>query len=885
MSINQEKQQILDAKGNVLVTANPGTGKTLLLAHRYLSLLGQGFKPERILCLTFTEKARREMEERILKLKQKQNIEFDISRLNVFTFHSYALGNLESREIISPNLLRFSIYLYIRENRVLNYSEKYILGTLVPKIENLIRYLKSFGILPDDINIEESQKFLPRDSRISRAELEKFLEQFVKIYFHYEENKKSGGFDYADLLIEFLRIKKKPGFDYVLVDELQDVNRMEAEIALNSAAKFMAVGDRKQAIFGFQGGSIINFGLFSDSSHFVMSENFRSTNQILNYAKEYFISKTSDDSHRDDLDKLENAEGVSGEKPKIIEAEKDSFILTAANLLQRITSNEKSTAIILRTNSQITEMGKELDSRGVEYSTTFFSGSDDAKNDIITFLKGVLSKNIHEVKNAMFTPYFPVSIQDAFEFADKKYNSLDELLADCKNFKNLRKTVKTKYDLIKLFRDLIIPVSLSYGKQYYLAAEKINGAFFESLSLLENKKLDHVFDYLHSFDHSTGEIEEEKQLVLTTIHKAKGKEFDNVVYVPSATRDQTNFVDDVVEAVLKSKGIDPGEELEEEDLRINFVAFTRAKENLYIITDRPVDYINDSAEAYSLNSFGQSKDKESDSYKNDAYSLFVNREYDKAKLLLEGDNKWLVDFIHSHFKKLKSISFTSAYTGPFEYLVNNIMNIREFSPALKLGSELHLAAEKYLKGEQYDLDEEYLPFQKNIKYLTGLVRSNYPDLYLVEKFFDIPFSDISELDSDIKFRGKIDAVFSNGSKFMIIDWKTDRNKEQDSKHRQQLETYKKAFCELNNIDNDAVEVGIAFIGLRTSVNTGIVDCELDLKQPGKNVFNTFIKKITKIVEWKNDPELFLSELSEEKVKTSQRLWRSVVDQYLIEIRK
>lgn len=885
MGINKEKKDILDTRGNILVTANPGTGKTLLLAHKYLSLISQGFTPERILCLTFTDKAKREMEERILKLREEKKVSFDVSKLNVFTFHSYALNSLDNQDIISTNLLRFSIYLYIKENKILNYSEKYILDSLVPKIENLIRYLKSFGILPWDISLDESRKYLPEDSKTSKAELEKFLAEFIKIYSHYEEIKKSEGFDYADLLIEYLKLNRDPDYDYVLVDELQDVNRMEAEIALKSGYKFFAVGDKKQAIFGFQGGSITNFELFKDSTHFVLAENFRSTNQILGFSRDYFISKTADSSHKDELKDLTSALNVSGKKPVIIDADKKNLIPYALNLVTRVAGDDKTTAVILRTNSQIADLGKELDTLGFEYSTTFFSGSDDAKNDIITFLRSVLSKSIQEVKNAMFTPYFPLSIQDAFEYADKKYDKLDDLLKDCRNFKKLRDKIKTKYDLIKLFKELIVPISLSYGKQYYSAAEKINGAFFESLTLLENKKLDYIFDYLQSFDLATDEIEEEKKIILTTIHKAKGKEFDNVIYIPSVTRSQTNFVDDVVGAVLESKGIKAEEELEEELLRINFVAFTRAKENLYIITDKGSEYINESADQSSISDIEIKANPESSSFQQDAYSLFVNREYDKARELLEYNKSWLIDFIHSHFKNLKSLSFTSANSKPFDYLVNNIMNIREYSPAMRLGSEVHLAAEKYLKGEEYVIEEEYKPFQDNIIQLADEIRTSYQDIYQVEKMFEVPFSDISDIEDGLIFRGKIDAVFKNGNKFMVLDWKTDRKNENATEHRQQLASYKNAFCELNNIDKEEVDVGIAFIGLRTSVNTGFVDCELDLKKPGKNVFKTFLKRVVKIIEWKNDPDLFLKELSEEKIKINQRLWQSVVDQYYLELGK
>ena len=885
MSINKEKQQIIDTSGNILVTANPGTGKTLLLAHKYLSLIENGIKPKEILCLTFTEKAKREMEDRIVKLTKEQKTNLDIKNLNVYTFHSYALNSLNSNEIISPNLLRFTIYLYIKENKILNYSDKYILDTLVPKIENLIRYLKSFGILPNKINIRKAKKFLPSNSKLTNAELEKFLDEFTKIYSNYETIKKTNGFDYSDLLIEFLSLKNTPVFEYVLIDELQDVNKMEAEIALKSAKQFIAVGDKKQAIFGFQGGSIINFELFKNSNHFVLSENFRSTNQILNYSKEYFSSKTKDSSHKEELKDLKNALGSNGDEPNIVEVLRKNLLPTVVNLIGVLSDDNKKTAVILRTNNQISELASELENNSVEFSTTFFSGSEDAKNDIITFLKGVLSNSTQEIKNAMFTPYFPISIQDAFVLTDNNYENTSDLLKDCRQFYKLRKSIKTKYDLIKLFKEIIIPISLSYGRQYYLAAEKINKAFFESLTLLDDRKLANVFDYLQSFDLSADEIEEEKGIVLTTIHKAKGKEFDNVIYVPTTTKNQTNFVDDTVEAILKSHGIQAEEELEEEQLRINFVAFTRAKEALFIVTEKSSEYSNEFSKNRNFSDIKCLKNFDTDSYKRDAYSLFVNRDYEKAKSLLENNNIWLTDYIHNYFSNLKSLSFSSAETKPFKFLLQNILNISEYSPALKLGSEIHLAAEKYLKNEEYLVEEEFMPYWENIQNITNTIKLSYPEIYEVEQFFNIEFPEISDIEEDINFRGKIDAVFTDGSKFLIVDWKTDRNTDRASEHRQQLVSYKNAFCELNNIDKDLVDIGIAFIGLRSTINTGVINSELDLKKPGKNVFNTFLKKVNKVIQWKNSPDLFLKELSEDKVKSNERLWKSVVDQYLFEVSK
>ena len=92
MNLDEEKQKIIDCAGNVLVTANPGTGKTFLLACKYVNLIQNGLKPEEILCLTFTNKAKSEMKKGIVEKLKEEGIEIDLAKLNVFTFHSYALN-------------------------------------------------------------------------------------------------------------------------------------------------------------------------------------------------------------------------------------------------------------------------------------------------------------------------------------------------------------------------------------------------------------------------------------------------------------------------------------------------------------------------------------------------------------------------------------------------------------------------------------------------------------------------------------------------------------------------------------------------------------------------------------------------------------------------
>ncbi|MGV8172076.1 MAG: UvrD-helicase domain-containing protein, partial [Candidatus Woesearchaeota archaeon] len=193
MSINKEKQDIIAIDGNVLVTANPGTGKTLLLAHKYVDLLQKGVKPEEILCLTFTNKAKREMESRILDVIKESGVDVDYSKLNVFTFHSYALDNIEDSEVISSNLIRYAIYKYLRDNEVLNYPDSYLVDTIVPKIESLMRYLKNFGILPWNIDIDAVKPFIDDSKNFEKAELEGFLVHFKNMFEEYERVKSQKG--------------------------------------------------------------------------------------------------------------------------------------------------------------------------------------------------------------------------------------------------------------------------------------------------------------------------------------------------------------------------------------------------------------------------------------------------------------------------------------------------------------------------------------------------------------------------------------------------------------------------------------------------------------------------------------------------------------------
>ncbi len=894
-SLNSEKLEILDLKGNVLVVANPGTGKTLLLAHKYAQLVRDGIKPEQILCLTYTNKAEDEMRQAIGKALLEDGIRLDFSKINVRNFHSYALQEIGELERISNDLLRYAIYRHLTENKILNYEGDYLTSTIIPKIEDSVRYLKSFGVMPEDIDLGKVQLLLTDYKTQTKEEMDKYAAAYLDIFRKYELTKRGRGVDYADMLLEFMKMKVKPRFEYVLVDELQDVSDIEAEIALQSCKTFFVVGDKKQAIFAFQGGSILNFKKFeTGSSYRVLSENFRSTNEILDYAKEFFSKKTRDSKAAEETKDLRNKEKGPGPRPKIYGVPREDIVSVACQLVGQLRQKNLRVAVITRTNRRIGEVSKELGRRGIEHSSTSYEASSEAQEYIVKFLLGILSNRTNDVRNAMLTPFFPISLQDAFELAQLDDAGLREQLpARCPEFSRMKEEFKTVPDMDRLFEERLIPTALAYGREYFLAALGLQKAFAESMKVLEHADLDSVATYLRSCDLTPDESQKDKDVILTTVHKAKGRQFESVVYLPERPRDHDNFNDEVVKRTLETKAINVEEELSEEPIRIDFVALTRAEDELHIVTDHADDYRNDCADLADpeeLKFEGLEHAEVSDRYKR-AFNLFVSGDTKKSKELLEAKKGWLRDFVKDWFDQLDHVSPTwlpmsgDEETAAQAFLEDKILKLERGSGAQALGGKVHLAAKAIVLGEEFTADKEVLPYVDNIKKLTAEIKKEYPTVVAAERDIIVPLKGIVHDDAGLLFKGKVDAVFGNSSdSYLIVDWKTDKRKDNASQHRQQLEAYRRAYSacfagSLSEVPLERIRVAIGFVGFRPTVNLGRVGAELDDMQPGRTAFETFEKRVSRIVEWKKDPEKFLRDLGE---GSDDAICRAVQEEFKIE---
>ena len=129
----------------------------------------------------------------------------------------------------------------------------------------------------------------------------------------------------------------------------------------------------------------------------------------------------------------------------------------------------------------------------------------------------------------------------------------------------------------------------------------------------------------------------------------------------------------------------------------------------------------------------------------------------------------------------------------------------------------------------------------------------------------------------MQFNGKIDAVFKNGGKYLIVDWKTDWQDKNASKHRRQLALYKRLFSISEGISIENISVAIGYVGLKNKVHDGTIRARLDMAQPAGSAFNTVMKRVALLLAWRQDVRRFFEDLKESKDDDS--LKRSILEQY------
>jgi len=869
---SQEQKEIIDSGKNTLVVSNPGTGKTTTLSLKVIKLLENGVKPENILCITFTEKAKKEMYDKILEMRGKFTVA-DVMNLNIHTFHSFAYHYLVdsgqiSGDMVGNNALRYSILRSFEKNKVFAYPKQYIIDTMVPKTENAIRYIKSFGITPDKIDLKSVNVLVEKmydaiNTSYALDEVKAYLKYLVEAYKNYEDSK-NDTVDFSDMLLMFVDKFKGKKYDYVLVDEMQDMNDLQARIAQMVGNTIFLVGDAKQAIFGFQGGSIKNFQKFKKTcDEKLLSLNRRSCQEILDYAKKHFLDGTINKKlFERELESFKS--NTNGLMPKVISTD-----APLSWILKIIEENPgKSIGVITRINKQIMKISQYLDANGKKYSSTVSQATTQkAKMELLGFLRGLFSERIEDKIAATFTVFSPYTIKEAFELSEMYDNKVKG--EELKKLESWGISMR-KDDIDKLFSSVIFPICVSKGAEWFSTAVTVQQQIDEYFSL-ELPTREGLFDFIEIAEESYIGRDVESGITLTSVHKAKGRDFDIVVYVPASREEKTSFVNIITESILESNGIDIKEELEEESLRVDFVAFTRAKETLIILAD------DKNARSYHIENLSELEidDHEDklvatrlDNRMTEAYSLFLAGRFGDSEKLLKTEDGWLEEFIINYFKNLEHLSYTSVETDPYKFLEKNIISIPFYSGSTDFGHTVHKALAKISKKKATidDFEDDVQRAIQNWNKAIDQLKSEFPGLEFVDAEIskELPVSSmISYHDKTLNFKGYLDAVFKHNDGYIIVDYKTDKDTKRASKHKQQLAVYRKMYSILENIPEDKIKIFVVFIAIRGAINTGKFDWELE--KENKNAFPTFEKHLRTVLEWRDDPKKFIQDLLDKPV--------------------
>lgn len=600
--------------GPSLVIAGAGSGKTRVLTYKIAYLLSQGMKPWSIMALTFTNKAAREMKERIGKL-----VGNDLAQhLYMGTFHSIfsRILRAEAEHIGFNN--NFTIYDESDSRSLIKAivkemgldDKKYKPAAVHAKISMAKNNLMSAAAYESDAAIFEQNK---------RAQ----MPEVGKIFVAYVQRcKQANAMDFDDLLTltyqlfrehEDIRHKYAARFDYVLVDEYQDTNHVQMSIVMQlcqEKQRVCAVGDDSQSIYSFRGANIDNIlnyqRQFQGTRLFKLEQNYRSTQTIVEAANSLIKH------NRNQIPKDVFSENAKGEKiqykPAYSDKEEAAIVATDVKRIRREDGCRYSDfAILYRTNAQSRSFEEEFRKQGIPYriygGLSFYQRKEI--KDIIAYFRLVANPDDEEaIKRIINYPARGIGATTVLKIADCAHQnqvSFWEVIGAPERYglavtKGTMNKLETFRLLISSFieraqttdvyelGDAIIKESgisqdIMSGKDADdLARQENLEEFLSGMSAFveerrEEGRFDELFlqDYLQDValltDADSDGDKDEPRVSLMTVHAAKGLEFPTVFVV--------GLEENIFPSPLSAASL---RELEEER-RLLYVAITRAEKH------------------------------------------------------------------------------------------------------------------------------------------------------------------------------------------------------------------------------------------------------------------------------------------------------------------
>ena len=612
----QQREAVLHKDGPIMIVAGAGSGKTKVLTTRIAHLLAQGVDAFNILALTFTNKAAKEMKERVEKILGNG----EARNLYIGTFHS-----------VFARILRGEAHhlVYTRDFNIYDTDDaKSVLKTVINEA-NLDDKLYKPNVVYNRISSAKNSLVGPEeyanDYALQQEDMRSNRPAIAQIYTAYAARcMKNGAMDFDDLLVNMYKLLKnfpeslhkfQHKFKYIMIDEYQDTNAAQYEIIkLLGAAheNVCVVGDDAQSIYSFRGATIENILQFQkdydDVKVVKLEQNYRSTQSILNVANEVIRN------NKGQIPKNLWTDNAPGEKIRLVrlmtDNEEGKFVAdTIQEQRLRNHYNNRDFAILYRTNAQSRAFEESLRRMAIPY--TMYGGVSFYQRkeikDFVAYLRVIVNPRDEEaLKRIINYPTRGIgktSIDRAVLAANEQNIYLWEVLERAAEFGYKAGTLEAIDNFVLMIRSFTsmltnknaYDVAQHVGKQTNLVKELFSDKTTEGLARYENLQelLNSIKEFTEMPDED-GVLESEtkslgnylQQITLLTdadekdpnadtvklmsIHAAKGLEF---VCVFAAGLEEMLFPN--------AMSINTREELEEER-RLFYVVITRAKEKLWI---------------------------------------------------------------------------------------------------------------------------------------------------------------------------------------------------------------------------------------------------------------------------------------------------------------
>ena len=591
---DKQKEAVLYNDGPLLIIAGAGAGKTKTLTSKIAYIIDEHLAtPYNILAITFTNKAAKEMRDRLYLL-----IGDEARKLQVSTFHSFGLKLL-------------------RENyELLGYDRNFVIMDSDDSLTVVKKIIKDLDYDPKVYNPKAIRNKISscKNELISAKAYERYAvsdyEQVIqKVYEKYEKKlQQNNSVDFDDLLILPIKLfrehqdvleKYQNLYQYVLIDEYQDTNQAQyilTKMISEKNRRITCVGDDSQSIYSFRGANyknILNFeNDYKDAKTILLEQNYRSTGNILDAANQVIKN------NRDRKDKNLWTNKGPGEKIKYYRAynERDEAQYVIRKIKELVNRNVeyKDIAVLYRTNAQSRVVEEEMLKENLPYRVigSFYFYSRKEIKDLIAYLRLIHnSKDNISLLRVINTPKRGIglkTIENLTIKADTEGISIYDAIESGKEleFKKTIEKLKSVAEDLTL-TELIDKVLDASGMKKELESEQTLEAEVRLENLEEFKSITKAFeekeglisleDFLLEIS-LVSDVEEYKddpnRISLMTVHSVKGLEFDHV-FVVGMEEGLFPHMNSLMENVAL-----------EEERRLCYVAITRARDDLHLVNAR-----------------------------------------------------------------------------------------------------------------------------------------------------------------------------------------------------------------------------------------------------------------------------------------------------------